>query len=97
MCLLYYIIAFIHLSRAGKAQLVSYRLDGGGSIPDRGKICLLSIAYRPALGPTQPPIQRVLGGFFSGLNWPGREADQSPPSSAEIKNGGVTPSLRHTS
>jgi hypothetical protein len=27
---------------------------------------------------------------------PGREADHSPPSSAEFKNGGATPPLPHT-
>lgn len=26
------------------------------------------------------------GGSFSGLQWPGRETDCSPPSSAEVKN-----------
>jgi hypothetical protein len=35
---------------------------------------------RPALGPTQPPIQLVLGAKRSG-----READNSPPSSTEVK------------
>jgi hypothetical protein len=34
----------------------------------------------PALGPTQPPIQWVPGALS-----PGREADHSPPSSAEVK------------
>jgi hypothetical protein len=36
-------------------------------------------------------------GYFPGLNRPGREADHSPPSSAEIKNGGCTPPLPHSS
>jgi hypothetical protein len=35
----------------------------------------------PALEPTQPPVQRVQVLFTSG-----READHSPPSSAEVKN-----------
>jgi hypothetical protein len=38
-----------------------------------------------ALGPTQPPIQCVPGTLSLGLKQPGREADHSPPSSAEIK------------
>jgi len=36
-------------------------------------------------GPTQPPIHWVPGGLFLGVKRPGREADHSPPSSAEIK------------
>jgi hypothetical protein len=39
-------------------------------------------------GPTQSPIQRVPG-FFLELKQPGREADHSPPSNAEIKNYGA--------
>jgi hypothetical protein len=42
---------------------------------------------RLALGPTQPPIQRVTGALSLGVKRPGREADNSPPSSAEVKNG----------
>jgi hypothetical protein len=37
------------------------------------------------LGPTQPPIQWVPGALSLGVKWPGREADHSPPSSAEVK------------
>jgi hypothetical protein len=32
-----------------------------------------------------PPIQWVPGDFFPGLKRPGREADHSPPASAEVK------------
>jgi hypothetical protein len=46
-----------------------------------------SPASRPALGPTQPPIQWVPGGpFLGGKARPGRDTDHSPPSSAEVKN-----------
>jgi hypothetical protein len=38
-----------------------------------------------ALGPTQPPIQWVLGSLLLGVKRPGREADHSLPSSAEVK------------
>jgi hypothetical protein len=40
---------------------------------------------RPTLRPTQPPVQRVPG-LFRGKVRPGRDADPSPPSSAEVKN-----------
>jgi hypothetical protein len=43
-----------------------------------------SISSRPALGSTQPPIKWVPG-LFPGVKWQGREADHSPPTSAEVK------------
>jgi hypothetical protein len=55
-------------------------------------IFLFTTASRTALGPTQPPIQRVPGALSLGVKRPGREADHSPPSSAEVKNA-----LRYTS
>jgi hypothetical protein len=47
---------------------------------------LFAITSIPPLGPTQPPIQRVLGDLSLGENRLGREADHSPPSGAKIKN-----------
>jgi hypothetical protein len=41
--------------------------------------------FRPALGPTQPPIQWVPGSPSLGVKRPGREGDHSSPSSAEVK------------
>jgi hypothetical protein len=41
--------------------------------------------FRKALGPTQPPIQWVPGALSVGIKRPGREANYSPPSSAEVK------------
>jgi hypothetical protein len=49
-------------------------------------IFLFTTASRPALGPTQPPIQCVPGTLSLRVKWPGREADRSPPSCAKIKN-----------
>jgi hypothetical protein len=48
-------------------------------------IFLFTTAFRTALGPTQPPIQWVLGALSLGVKRPEREADHSPPSSAEVK------------
>jgi hypothetical protein len=42
-----------------------------------------SSIFRPALGLTQPPIHSVPVALR--VNWQGREADHSPPSSAEVK------------
>jgi hypothetical protein len=50
------------------------------------RIFLLSTASRPALGPTQPRTQWIPGGLAPGVKRPGREADHSPLSSAEVKN-----------
>jgi hypothetical protein len=41
---------------------------------------------RPALGPTQLPIQSVSGALSLGVKRSGREVDYSPPSNAEVKN-----------
>jgi hypothetical protein len=68
-------------------------LDDRGSIPSRGKIFLISTASRPALGPTQSPIQWILGAISLGEKRPGSEADYSFPSSVEDKNGGAIPPL----
>jgi hypothetical protein len=38
---------------------------------------------RPALGPIQPPVQWVPG-FTGGKEWPGRDTDPSPHSSAVV-------------
>jgi hypothetical protein len=55
-------------------------------------IFLFITASRPALGPTQPPIQWIPGAPSLGVKRPGREADHSHPSSAEVK-GCVEPYL----
>jgi hypothetical protein len=40
---------------------------------------------RTVLGPTQPHIQWIPKALSLGVKRPGREADYSPPSSAEVK------------
>jgi hypothetical protein len=60
--------------------------DQGVRFPAGAGIFLYSTASRPALGPTQPSIKRVPEAFSLRVKWPGREADRSPPSSAEVKN-----------
>ena len=57
-----------------------YGLDGPGSNPDGDEIFRPS---RPALGPTQPPVQWVPG-LSRGKVRPGRAADHSLPSSAAV-------------
>jgi hypothetical protein len=48
-------------------------------------IFLFTTASRTAVGPTQPPIQWVPWALSLGVKRLGREADHSPPSSAEVK------------
>jgi hypothetical protein len=50
------------------------------------EIFLLTTGSRPALGPNQPPIQWVPGALSLEVKRQGREADHSPPYSAEVKN-----------
>jgi hypothetical protein len=57
---------------------------GGSSSPNGGKNFHFSISSRPALGPTQSSIQWVRGALSPGVKWPGREADNSRPTSAEV-------------
>lgn len=45
------------------------------------------------LGPTQSRNRRVLGAFSPGVKRSGREADQSPLSSAEVTMFGTVPPL----
>jgi hypothetical protein len=49
-------------------------------------IFLFTTASRPALGPTQPPIQLAQGALSLGVKRPWREAEHTPPSSADFKN-----------
>jgi hypothetical protein len=70
----------------GVGIAAGYRLDCRGSIPGKCKILLCFTESRPVPRPTQPPIKWLLG-----AKRPGREADHSPPPSAEVKNGGAAP------
>jgi hypothetical protein len=54
--------------------------------PGRVKNFHFSTSSRPALRSTQPPIQWVPGALSTGVKRSGREADHSPPTSAEVKN-----------
>jgi hypothetical protein len=73
----------------GGSVSIGPRLGAGrpGFVSRQGlEIFLLATASRPALGPTQPPIKWIPGILSPGLKRQRREADHSPPSSAEVKN-----------
>jgi hypothetical protein len=67
---------------------LAYGLDNRGSrvrFPAGLGISLFTTVSRMALGPPQPPIQWVPGALSLEVKRPGREADHSPPPSAEVK------------
>jgi hypothetical protein len=73
----------------GRDRLEDLGVDGDdiktGIKVRRLGIFLLTAASRTALGPTQPPMQWVPGTLSLGVKLLGREADHSPPYSAEVK------------
>jgi hypothetical protein len=55
--------------------------------PADAKEFFSSSVFRLALGPTQPPVKWVPGVLSPGVKArPGRDADHSPPSSAEVED-----------
>jgi hypothetical protein len=49
-----------------------------------GEFSLLHVVQTDS-GVNQPPIQKLKGVHFPGVKRQGREADHSPPASAEVK------------
>jgi hypothetical protein len=78
----------LNLSRDSAVGIATgYELDDRGvrvSSPGSGKNFLFCISSRQVLWPTQPYIQRVERALSLGVKRPGREADHSPPTSAEV-------------
>jgi hypothetical protein len=58
-------------------------------------IFLFITASRTALGPAQPPVKWVPRTLSLGVKWPVREADHSPPYSAEVNNALHSPIRLH--
>jgi tRNA U34 5-methylaminomethyl-2-thiouridine-forming methyltransferase MnmC len=50
------------------------------------EIFLFTTVFRPALNPTQPPIQWEPVAHYLVVKRPEREAEHSSPSSAHVKN-----------
>jgi hypothetical protein len=71
------------VSRCSAGSIMAGR---SGFDPRQGqRIFILAPASRPALGPTQPAGYRGGSPFSGNKARPGRDADHSPPSSAEVK------------
>jgi hypothetical protein len=81
------ILKLVYKMSGGSRSVVSIAtacgLDGPGIESRRGRD--FPHLFRPALRPTQPPVQLVPG-LSRGKLRPGRDADPSPPSSAKVKN-----------
>jgi hypothetical protein len=82
------------VKRECKSRDSSFSIALGCGLDDRGSrvrfpagmgIFLFTTASRTALGPTQSPIHWIPGTLSLRLKRPGREADHSPPSNAEVK------------
>jgi hypothetical protein len=65
-------------------------------LPAGVRLFLFFTMFRPALGPTQPHIKRVLGNLSSGVKGMECETDHSPPSIVTVKNIWSYTPLLHT-
>jgi hypothetical protein len=61
------------------------RISGVRVLVRAGIFFFFTTASRPALEPTRPPIQWTPEALSLGVKRPVREAEHSPPSSAEVK------------
>jgi hypothetical protein len=78
------ILSCFGFSCSSSGSIVSdYGLDDRGSIPDRGR----GFFFQTGSGAHPNSCTMGTGGPFpGGKARPGRDADHSPPSSAEVKN-----------
>jgi hypothetical protein len=88
--------SYIPISNSSVGITMSYRLDDRGLIPGRGKR-FVYIPQCPEHLWVPPNLSLNTEDFFLGVKRSGREADHSPPSSTEDKNGGATPPVSRTS
>jgi hypothetical protein len=72
------------------------RPSGRSSSPGTVKNFLFTTSCRLALWPNYYPIQWEPGPLSPGVKQPGREADNSPPTSVDVKNIWIYTSTPHT-
>jgi hypothetical protein len=77
-------LSYSYLERSCRCTVVEWWELGFDSRHEQD--ILLSIAFTPSLGPTQPPIQWAPEALSLRINRLGREADHSPLSSAEVND-----------
>jgi hypothetical protein len=70
-----------------QALTTGWTTGRSGFDPRQGQIFPVASVSRLALGPTQPPVQWLPEVLCPRVKArPGRDADHSPPSSAEVEN-----------
>jgi hypothetical protein len=91
-CTVYSALDLLKLETA-QLRKIAQRYSAGLRLDDRGfesqqglGNVIFTTASKPALGPTQSPIQWVPGALSLGVRRPERLADHSAPSSAEMMN-----------
>jgi hypothetical protein len=72
-----------------------YGLEGRGSIPGRGEICFFTPQHPDRLWGPPSLLSNGPGSLSPEIKVPGREADNSPPSSAQVKKCGAVSPLPH--
>jgi hypothetical protein len=76
---------------------MGYGLDGLGSISGKGKTFFSAPQRSNRFSGSLRVIFNGYRGIFSrGVKRPRRKPNHSPPSSAEVKNGGSLPPFPHT-
>jgi hypothetical protein len=84
------VVWYINISHSAVGIATVYGLDDrevGVRVPVGAR--LFSTSSRPALGPTPPPIQWVPVSPVPRGKAAGREADHSPPTSAEVNKSWI--------
>jgi len=81
------LLRYLIISELGSIVSIAtgYGLDGLGIESQWGRD--FPHLSRPALRPTQPPVQWVPGSFPGGKEQPGHDTNPSSPSSAVVKKG----------
>jgi hypothetical protein len=89
---------YLYMSRDSSVGIATdYELDGWYSIPGKRKIFFSSPRRPDRLWGPPSLLSNGYQGSITGVKWPGREADHSPASSVEVKNGRARHPLFHTS
>jgi hypothetical protein len=82
------VIMVIHISAYIRSRNSVVGIATGYGLDDRGvgvRVPVRSRIFSSPQRPTQPPIQWVPKALSPGVKRQGREADRSPPTSAEVK------------
>jgi hypothetical protein len=88
---------FVHQSWDSSVGIeTGYGLDDLGSIAGRGKSLSLLHSVQTNSGAHPASYPMGTGGVLLGDKVAGCEADHSPPTNAEVQNGGAIPPLLHT-